>query len=75
MYPNVVEIQSSYKNVIFQLSGHFMCRADRKFTTKKTKKKQEVIGIAELASFVSYLAFSYVMFQMVFPVVRWKNGE
>lgn len=44
MYPNVVEIQSSYKNVVFQLSGHFLCRADRKFAAKKTKKKQEVIG-------------------------------
>lgn len=45
MYPNVVEIQNSYKNVVFQLSGHFMGRADRKFTAKKTKKKPEVTGL------------------------------
>lgn len=53
MYPSVVGTQSSYKNVIFQLSGRFMCRADRKFTAKRTKKKQEVIGAPELASLVS----------------------
>lgn len=52
MYPNVVEIQSSYKNVVFQLSGHFMCRADRKFAAKKTKKKQEVSGAPVWASLV-----------------------
>lgn len=52
MYPNVVGIQSSYKNVVFQLSGRFLCRADRKFPAK-TKKKQEVNGASELASLVS----------------------